>query len=475
MLYLKVRGGPPECDVVLEHAEIIRSLVLHRCETLLPMESLNQSCEQLAKVFRKLRDALVLAEKWNLALEVSLKQGFPTTGVMAAWGIACLRAGSFETGNVHRLGDVNQIYYTIFTAREKFNHCLTKVSTEDDIFKVFTDISYESTFQINKPVELACIKRPPKSPPLLAEIVHILEMTSHPMQPAVMDRASVIQASYASLSSASNRSKRLSSDEANEPALSILHTLSNLKQIAAGVQEATTTKSSDKRRSNTISARMSPNSRFYDECLYYLTAYANHNDILMFLVKHLQIRSTLKYVHYQNVDADIFVRALFMPYLRKGQAAQLVQLMIELDDTLLIWKPYIIPLCAHLERNGLLNCLYLLQMLFKDPIRASMTCIRFYEKNCCTYSDLLAQSFHLVDAEMHLTKELDMCQWQEIGKDGRGAQRESKPLLMRMDSRTLNGHINTIARQLEATKFLANCEQANRHPLSLLTKVSGWV
>lgn len=48
--------------------------------------------------FRKLRDALVLAEKWQLALEVSLKRGFATTGVMAAWGIACLKSGCFETG-----------------------------------------------------------------------------------------------------------------------------------------------------------------------------------------------------------------------------------------------------------------------------------------------------------------------------------------------------------------------------------------
>lgn len=90
--FKQVRGGPPECDVVLEHAEIIRSVVQHRCEALLPMESLNQSS------FRKLRDSLVLEEKWNLALEVSLKRGFPMTGVMAAWGIACLKSGCFETG-----------------------------------------------------------------------------------------------------------------------------------------------------------------------------------------------------------------------------------------------------------------------------------------------------------------------------------------------------------------------------------------
>lgn len=83
--------------MILEHSEIIRSIVIHRCESLLPMET------PTGFSFRKLHDALVVAEKWQLALEVSHKCGFATTGVMAAWGIACLKAGCFETGNLENL------------------------------------------------------------------------------------------------------------------------------------------------------------------------------------------------------------------------------------------------------------------------------------------------------------------------------------------------------------------------------------
>lgn len=355
------------------------------------------------------------------------------------------------------------------------------MSSDDDIFKVFTVVSYESTFQINKPEDLPCVRRPGKSPPLLAEIVHILELTCHPMQPEVVARATVIRDSNLSLS-APSRLKGIRSDDQNrqEPSLSILRTLSNLKRIS----EVSNVDSLSDNNVNVTHAitRMSPNSRFYDECLYYLTAYGNHDDILAFLVKHKQVRTALKYVHYQNVDAELFISKLFLPYLRKGHSAHLVQQMIELDETLFIWKPYIIPLCAHLERAGLLNCLYLLQMLFKDPIRASMTCVRFYEKNCTTYTDLLGQAFHLVNAEMHLTKELDLCQWEDI-RVGTGSKRktsmsdgcrptpQNQPLLMKMDSKTLNGHINTIGRQLEVTKFLANCEQAGRETAKLLPKV----
>lgn len=77
---------------MLEHADIIRSIVKHNCESLLPMEPPNLTS------FRKLCDALVQEEKWQLALEVSLKCGFATAGVMAAWGIMCLKSGCFETG-----------------------------------------------------------------------------------------------------------------------------------------------------------------------------------------------------------------------------------------------------------------------------------------------------------------------------------------------------------------------------------------
>lgn len=88
----QVRGGSPECVRIREYAEIINSVVNSGCEALIPMELSN------AMSLRKLRDSLVVAEKWATAIEISLKCGFPKTGVLAAWGLACLKAGCFETG-----------------------------------------------------------------------------------------------------------------------------------------------------------------------------------------------------------------------------------------------------------------------------------------------------------------------------------------------------------------------------------------
>lgn len=87
-----MHGGTAECVKVRDHAEIINAVVQNSCESLLPMESFN------TKSLRTLRDNLVKGEKFSLAIEISLKSGLELTGVMAAWGIACVKAGCFETG-----------------------------------------------------------------------------------------------------------------------------------------------------------------------------------------------------------------------------------------------------------------------------------------------------------------------------------------------------------------------------------------
>lgn len=87
-----MHGGTSDCAEVRDHAEIINTVVRNGCESLLPMESID------SKSLRTLRDNLVLAEKFSLAIEISLKSGLELTGVMAAWGIASVKAGCFETG-----------------------------------------------------------------------------------------------------------------------------------------------------------------------------------------------------------------------------------------------------------------------------------------------------------------------------------------------------------------------------------------
>lgn len=88
----QVHGGNSECMKIRDHAEIINAVVQNGCESLLPMEPINMKC------LRTLRDNLVVAEKFSLAIEISLKSGLQKSGIMAAWGIACIKAGCFEMG-----------------------------------------------------------------------------------------------------------------------------------------------------------------------------------------------------------------------------------------------------------------------------------------------------------------------------------------------------------------------------------------
>lgn len=97
---------------------------------------------------RHLRDRLVAAELWPLALEVSTKAGLERGGVWAAWGKACLRAGRWTE------------------AREHFVHCLqTPISIQD-----------------------------PSPAPLLSEIIRILEETTYTPDPGVMKQAEHLSA-----------------------------------------------------------------------------------------------------------------------------------------------------------------------------------------------------------------------------------------------------------------------------------------
>lgn len=243
-----------------------------------------------------------------------------------------------------------------------------------------------------------------------------------------------------------------------------MHTLSNLKNITRGIY--------DGRMDNVSSScrKLIGCSRFYDECLYYLTRYGSHNSILAFLIKHDQLATALKYFLHQNVDADAFIHVIFLPYLKTGKVDMIIELLIGMDDTLLVWKDVIIKTCWYLEHKGLLNSLYHLQILLKDPVRASMTCVKFYSMNCSTYRELQNNSFHLRNAQKHLQTELELCQWEEIGTTAGDDEQQS--ILMKMDSRTLNSHINTIWRQIEVTKFLAKCEQNGCDTVGMLMKIT---
>uniref|UniRef100_A0A1A9ZHX1 FYVE-type domain-containing protein n=1 Tax=Glossina pallidipes TaxID=7398 RepID=A0A1A9ZHX1_GLOPL len=415
----EVRGAPAEVETILEHSEIIISVVQNGCESLIPRDPLN---------LRKLADSLLQAERWDLALEVHLKCGFPTAGVMAAHGLSCLKAGCFDTA-------VNNN---------------------------------------SQSADMPFIKRPQHGPPLLREILKLIESLplSKP-QPETLQRASIIRNSSSSLVSLlSLKRKDNFVKRIPEPALNILNTLSNLKRITKGQYSLYDSSIGNRQQ-------ILKQSRCFDECLYYVLTYGSHADIVQFLMKHDELKYALNYYLIQKLESEIFVQFIYMESLKSGQVSQLIKQLQEYDERLIIWRPTLLHTCRCLETQKMYNSLYQLQILLQDPIRASMTCIKFYTMNCDSFQQQHGNAQHLRNAHLHLQSELELMQWENINAD---SIRSSKSInsnrrssvssnsstpcsgnnfFLQMDARSLNAHINTILRQLDVAKFLAKCEMEN--------------
>lgn len=270
----------------------------------------------------------------------------------------------------------------------------------------------------------------------------------------------------------------------HEPAVNILHTLSNLKNISQGKYAVKTHKpAAVAAMTSTENGNVSPtgdhepifgiNTRFYTESLFYLIGYGLHVDVLRFLIKHQQIVKALKYSLLLQIPSEQFIQTIILPHLKIGKLRTIVEHMIDMDDTLIVWKEYIIKTCLLMEKRRLFNSLYQMQLLLQDTVRASMTCVKFYTMGCTTYQELKNNAFHLVNAQKHLKSELELCQWEEI-KVSSGTRRpdENQSLVMKMDAKSLNQHINTIWMQVEAAKFLAKCEDNGKETVKLIPKVN---
>ncbi|XP_052894153.1 zinc finger FYVE domain-containing protein 26 homolog [Anopheles moucheti] len=436
-LGVKVRGGGAEVEKMKEHAEIILSIVHDNCESLL----LHTPSMTNHGSLRKLRDALVKAEKWTLALELSLKCGFSLTGVMAAWGMACLRAGCYET------------------AREKFSHCLPRVATDAESEAVLRMIEQPPAIN-GSASKVPIVKRPTRCPPLLNEILYALTYTARLGTPSERVIARVNAARQAAVGSVGG---------SHEPALNILGTLANLRHICQGEFDGDVPGPNAERLARTDNASLLC-SRLFEESMHYLLAYGSHQTVVQFLMRYQQTEvAALRYILAQRVDPDVFLHAVLLPYLQRGGLETVVQRLSDIDDTLLEWREHIRYACRYLETNDMLNSLYSLQLLLKDPIRASMTCVRFYTMGCRTFADLHASEHHLKTSVSHLQNELELCNWQEVRLNSTIDTHHS--LLMKLDPKELNNHINTILLQLDVTKFLATCETKGRQTVTLLPKI----
>ncbi|XP_055384992.1 zinc finger FYVE domain-containing protein 26 homolog isoform X2 [Condylostylus longicornis] len=434
-LAAKIRGGPSECDAIREHADIIKSFAKNGCENLMIPDSFNKNN------IKKLTYNLVDAEKYYLALDISLKRGVSMSKVLAAHGLSYLKSGCFNL------------------AREKFLHCMTNICSFAEGALIFEIVMSSSTLSN---LNIKMYRRPKKSPPLLGEIIRVIESISNNMLLSENDKkTSSLYGSATSISTQqSSLSKQNSNTNVNENAFIILNTLSSLKALSNGgnIEDC------DK-------GILNVKSKIFNECFYYLITYGSHSNIINFLIRYNEIKAALRYFILQNFKYEYFISHIFLHFLKIGEVANLIDHMLSLEEHLLIWKNIFVCICRYLESKGLLNSLYQLQVLLKDSVRASMTCVMFFLKNSFTFKQLNEKLFYLDKAQKHLEDEIELCQnWENVNFDKVVNKTIDNSFSIQLDYKSLNTHLNTVLLQKEVTKFLAKFEEEHLNTLNRLLR-----
>ncbi|KAF7283085.1 hypothetical protein GWI33_001491 [Rhynchophorus ferrugineus] len=180
----------------------------------------------------------------------------------------------------------------------------------------------------------------------------------------------------------------------------------------------------------------------------------------------------------KNDAGDIFIY-VYMECLKEGSVGELHSEMSKIDSSLMMWQTFLRKLCYYLEKQMYMNSLYQLQQYMGDYIRAAMTCIRFYQQNVITFSDLSANTHFLRNSERHLKEALEQEQWVDVStvevNESRMSFEEksiSNPLLIKkMTHQEIRKNAQIIKLQIEVAQFLANCENRGVVPTEILESI----
>ncbi|CAG9766398.1 unnamed protein product [Ceutorhynchus assimilis] len=420
-----LRFGSSSADRILTQAELLSLLAERGCLSLLPT---NNSAFIDSISLMRLTDKLLEREQWQLALEVSTKAGIDKSGVFVAWGISCLKAGS------------------LVSAREKFSKCLDKNAHHD---ANYYDIDSASLKVI-------------KNPPLLNEIIKILESKKETLDEEVVIDHSKFSGSTMTLS------QSVVSTSPADGAIFILNKLKNLKNIELGYYSL-------KKRGNSADQKLEK--VIYDECVYYLSRYGTGISLVEFHIKYGNFSKALNCIIKKNLSPEVFVET-YMKCLKHGNISTLQAHMSEIDSTLTIWKDHLMQICCYLAKRNLLHSLYQLQLYMGDYVRAAMTCFRFYEEKASSFTDLLNNSHFLYKSQEHLRQAKEQEQWITVSTVRTMESEETfdvtsveSPLIKKMTSEEIDKHTATILTQIEASQFLADCEKNGVMPMQLYLEI----
>lgn len=217
-------------------------------------------------------------------------------------------------------------------SREKFRRCFEKTSiyeTSSELSESFSS-PYSSKLR-RKPSLDSAENKPLANPPLLNEIVGILETTRDIIDTRILNdvrNLRPISSSTWSLNSSVNIPMQ------SDPAVCILNRLKRLSSIAAGNYGVVLPEICEA-EDHHHKSHLEP--LFYEECVYYLKRYGSHMELLKFYIKHEDVLSALKYILENRLSPDVFSE-IYMTCLSENMTMELHQGLSLMDPTLDIWK-----------------------------------------------------------------------------------------------------------------------------------------
>lgn len=193
-------------------------------------------------------------------------------------------------------------------AREKFSKCLDKNTHHDP---GYYDIDNTSLKVI-------------KNPPLLNEIIKILESKKQTINEDVITNHQKLLGSTMTLN------QSVTSVSQSDGAIFILNKLKNLKTIESGYYMT-------KKQADYESKKPKLQEIIYNECVYYLNKYGTGISLVEFHLKYGHFEKALSCIIKKQLNSEVFVD-VYMKCLKEGSVKTLQAHMSEMDSTLNIWK-----------------------------------------------------------------------------------------------------------------------------------------
>lgn len=193
-------------------------------------------------------------------------------------------------------------------AREKFSKCFDKNTHHDP---GYYDIDSMSLKVI-------------KNPPLLNEIIKILESKKQTINEDVITNHQKLLGSTMTLN------QSVTSVSQSDGAIFILNKLKNLKNIESGYYMT-------KNQTHYEFKKPKLQDIIYNECVYYLNKYGTGISLVEFHLKYGHFKKALNCIIKKQLISEVFVD-IYMKCLKEGSVKTLQAHMSEMDSTLNIWK-----------------------------------------------------------------------------------------------------------------------------------------